>query len=124
MNVRKSTLAAAQYLRDLHVRFGDWSLALAAYNAGEKLVQNAVLRAGSKDFALLSRKGLLPAETRAYVPAVLAAANLLTGNRLLRTSGRQVPENAVVLYASSAAGSQRGTSQRVLRITGDLYEEP
>ncbi len=106
LDVQKSTLAAAQYLRDLHVRFGDWSLALAAYNAGEKLVQNAVLRAGSKDFALLSRNRLLPAETRTYVPAVLAASNLLTGTNPLGSGGRQILGSAAVRYASSAAGSQ------------------
>ena len=71
-DVVKSTRAAARYLRDLHVRFGDWSLALAAYNAGEDAVQKAIERGDSNDFGDLSRQKLLPAETRAYVPAVLA----------------------------------------------------
>jgi hypothetical protein len=62
LDVQKSTRAAARYLRDLHIQFRSWPLALAAYNAGEKLVQNAVLRAASEDFALLGRKRLLPAE--------------------------------------------------------------
>jgi hypothetical protein len=69
----KSTRAAARYLRDLHLQFGDWALALAAYNAGENAVQKAIERGESKDFGNLSRRKLLPAETRAYVPAVLAA---------------------------------------------------
>jgi membrane-bound lytic murein transglycosylase D len=86
LDVQKSTRAAARYLRDLHTQFGDWSLVLAAYNAGEHLVQNAVLRAGSEDFALLGRQRLLPAETRAYVPAVIAASTLLSGDRLFGTS--------------------------------------
>lgn len=71
-DVDKSTHAAARYLRDLHLRFGDWALALAAYNAGEDAVERAMERGESNDFANLSRRKLLPAETRAYVPAVFA----------------------------------------------------
>lgn len=104
LDVQKSTRAAARYLRDLHIQFRSWLLALAAYNAGAKLVQNAVLRAGSEDFALLGRKRLLPAETRAYVPAVMAASTLLSGNRLFGTRQRQGAISSSVLYASSAAG--------------------
>ena len=69
----KATRAAARYLRDLHLRFGDWAVALAAYNAGEDAVQRAMERGASRDFWNLSGRKLLPAETRAYVPAVLAA---------------------------------------------------
>jgi soluble lytic murein transglycosylase-like protein len=76
LDILKSTRAAARYLHLLHAQFGDWSLALAAYNAGEIVVRNAVLKSGSKDFALLSNRRLIPAETRAYVPAVMAASNL------------------------------------------------
>jgi len=82
LDVPKSTRAAALYLRDLHAQFDDWSLALAAYNVGEMVVRRAVLRANSKDFALLSNRRMIPAETRAYVPAVTAAAHLLTNNSL------------------------------------------
>ena len=82
LDVQKSTRAAARYLRTLHVQFDNWSLALAAYNAGEMVVRGAVLRNGSKDFTLLSRKRLIPVETRAYVRAVTAAAHLLTNNSL------------------------------------------
>src|ERR1019366_4490107 len=57
-------------------------LASAAYNVGEMVVRRAVLRANSKDFALLSNRRMIPAETRAYVPAVTAAAHLLTNNSL------------------------------------------
>jgi hypothetical protein len=68
-----STRAAAKYLRELNNEFGDWLLALAAYNAGEARVRKAIKVSGEKDFWRLARRGLLPAETAAFVPAVLKA---------------------------------------------------
>jgi soluble lytic murein transglycosylase-like protein len=61
----------------LHALFGDWTLALAAYNAGEGRVARAIQRADTRDFWSLAARGLLPAETIKYVPSVLAAAQLL-----------------------------------------------
>lgn len=75
----KSTYAAARYLKFLYARFGDWALTLAAYNAGERRVQNAIERTQDRDFWRLSNSGLLPRETQAYVPAVLAAQFLGEG---------------------------------------------
>ncbi len=68
-----STRAAAKYLRYLYNRFGDWKLTLAAYNAGEGRVQRIIDSIGIRDFEEMSRRGLLPVETRKYVPAVMAA---------------------------------------------------
>ena len=77
--IEASTRAAARYLRDLHTRFGDWPLALAAYNAGERSVEAALARGKATTFWQLRGEGLLPQETRNYVPAVLAAVQLLGG---------------------------------------------
>lgn len=71
-----STRAAARFLKYLYSRFGDWALTLAAYNAGEARVRNAIERVQDRDFWRLAALGLLPRETQAYVPAVLATQYL------------------------------------------------
>ena len=68
----KSTRAAARHLRDLYNEFGDWYLAMAAYNSGPGTVQHAVERTGYADFWELYRRGVLPGETRNYVPIIVA----------------------------------------------------
>lgn len=82
----KSTRAAARYLKFLYARFGDWPLALAAYNAGERRVQSAIERAGDRSFWRLAAAGMLPRETQAYVPAVLAAQFLGEGGSVMNES--------------------------------------
>lgn len=68
-----SSEAAAVYLKQLHDMFGDWSLAIAAYNCGPGNINKALRRAGGgkKDFWEIYP--LLPAETRGYLPAFIAA---------------------------------------------------
>ena len=73
----KAAKAAGAYLSFLYDSFGSWPLALAAYNCGEKAVQAAIDRSGSKTFWELSEKGLLPSETREYVPRVLATVKIV-----------------------------------------------
>jgi membrane-bound lytic murein transglycosylase D len=68
----KSTRAAARNLKDLYKQFGDWYLAMAAYNSGASTVQHAVERTGYADFWELYRRGVLPQETRNYVPIIVA----------------------------------------------------
>jgi membrane-bound lytic murein transglycosylase D len=73
LDPEKSTVAAANYLRDLYNQFGSWDLAQAAYNAGDLRVQQAIQRTGSRDFWRLHRSPLLLEETKNYVPAIHAA---------------------------------------------------
>jgi membrane-bound lytic murein transglycosylase D len=68
----KATRAAARHLHDLYNQFGDWYLAMAAYNSGAATVQHAVERTGYADFWELYRRGVLPQETRNYVPIIIA----------------------------------------------------
>ncbi|MFN3821407.1 MAG: transglycosylase SLT domain-containing protein, partial [bacterium] len=69
-DIVKSTYAACRYLRKLYYDFGDWYLALAAYNCGEKKVAAHIARYRTTDFWKLTR---LPRQTRNYVPTYLAA---------------------------------------------------
>ncbi|MDE6703638.1 MAG: transglycosylase SLT domain-containing protein [Muribaculaceae bacterium] len=73
-----SSEAAAVYLKQLYETFGDWSLAIAAYNCGPGNVNKALRRAGGgkKDFWEIYP--ILPAETRSYVPAFIAANYVMT----------------------------------------------
>lgn len=73
----KSARAAARYLRRLYGRFGDWPLVLAAYNAGQGRVSRLLESRGARDFAGVA--DALPAETRMYVPKVLALVTLRSG---------------------------------------------
>ena len=72
MDPEKATRAAAHHLRDLYHEFGDWYLAIAAYNCGPVNVEKAVERTGYADFWELRSRGALPAETTNYVPIILA----------------------------------------------------
>jgi membrane-bound lytic murein transglycosylase D len=69
----KSSRAYARYIKKLYAQFGDWYLAMAAYDWGPGAVQRAVQRTGYADFWELYRRNAMPAETRAYVPKILAA---------------------------------------------------
>jgi membrane-bound lytic murein transglycosylase D len=72
MDPEMATRAAARHLRDLYQEFGDWYLAIAAYNCGPGVVEKAVERTGYADFWELRARGVLPAETTNYVPIILA----------------------------------------------------
>ncbi len=84
----KASHAAADYLTKLYEEFGDWYLALAAYNAGEGRVAKAIKRTGCDDFFELSQKKqdrkrygrrlyYLPKETRYYVPKLMAIIKIV-----------------------------------------------
>jgi membrane-bound lytic murein transglycosylase D len=72
LDPEKATRAAAKHLHDLYTMFGDWYLAMAAYNCGPGCVERAVERTGYADFWELRRLNALPKETANYVPIILA----------------------------------------------------
>jgi membrane-bound lytic murein transglycosylase D len=81
LDPERSTRAAVRYLRKLHARYGDWPLALAAYNAGEGRVDKALARAPGATFWELAERGLLPPISRAYVPKFLALVRMVEQDR-------------------------------------------
>jgi len=72
MDPEKATRAAAQHLRDLYELYGDWYLAMAAYNCGPGNVQKGIERTGYADFWELYKRNVLPKQTMNYVPIILA----------------------------------------------------
>lgn len=72
LDFEKATRAAAKHLHDLYRRYGDWYLAMAAYNAGPGVVDRAVERTGYADFWKFCELKVLPRDTVNYVPVILA----------------------------------------------------
>src|SRR3984885_13128087 len=91
----KSSLAYAKYMKTLYNQFGDWYLAMAAYDWGPGNVQRAVMKTGYADFWELYRRGNLPAETKNYVPGIIAAI-IMAKNPEQYGLDKIVPDAAVV----------------------------
>jgi membrane-bound lytic murein transglycosylase D len=92
---QKSSIAYAKYMKTLYKQFGDWYLAMAAYDWGPGNVQRAVMRTGYADFWELYRRNVLPAETKNYVPGIIAAI-IMAKNPTQYGLDTMVPEAEVV----------------------------
>jgi membrane-bound lytic murein transglycosylase D len=77
LDEKPSAKAAATYLRNLALRFHDWRLAVAAYNAGESRVHDLLQRHRAKSYDAIAEN--LPAETQLYVPKVEAVVKRREG---------------------------------------------
>ena len=91
----KSSRAYARYIKSLYNQFGDWYLAMAAYDWGPGYVQRAVMKTGYADFWELYRRNVLPNETKNYVPGVIAAI-IMAKNPEQYGLDKMVPESPVV----------------------------
>ncbi|MCA1928116.1 MAG: LysM peptidoglycan-binding domain-containing protein [Calditerrivibrio sp.] len=91
----KSTYAAAQHLKDLYEKFGDWSLALAAYNAGAGRIQRAIDKFNTEDYFELSEYKHLAEETKDYVPKYTA---LMMIHKNLLQYGFEYPDIEPIVY--------------------------
>ncbi len=112
-----STRAAARYLRFLHDYFaGDWMLAMAAYNSGEGRVESSIAKCGYADFWELHRRGLLPSETRNYVPIILAIMIISKNQKLY---GFDVKPDHTLVYDTYEIPDQTD-----LKVVADLLGTP
>lgn len=82
LSPEKNARAASAYLETLYEKFGDWPLAIAAYNAGETRVRSLLLKHEARTFEEIAR--YLPAETQMYVPRVDATLRLREGVQLAK----------------------------------------
>ncbi len=92
----KSTRAYARYMKKLYAMFGDWYLAMAAYDWGPGNIQRIVSRSGYADFWELYRLNLMPGETRTYVPKILAA--VIMAKNPEKYGLNQLPSSPPVIY--------------------------
>src|SRR5260221_2491390 len=82
-DVLAATRAALDYLEKLHAEFGDWQLALAAYNWGENGVSRAIASNRAKRKPTVYQSLRMPRETRNYLPKLQAVKNIITKPGLL-----------------------------------------
>ncbi|MEB2312292.1 MAG: transglycosylase SLT domain-containing protein [Sorangiineae bacterium] len=82
LDPERATAAAVRYLSDLHRRFGNWDLAMAAYNMGFGGLSRAIRKYNSNDFWELARyEAGIPWETTLYVPKILAIAIVMNNKK-------------------------------------------
>ncbi|OYY94049.1 MAG: hypothetical protein B7Y41_08945 [Hydrogenophilales bacterium 28-61-23] len=92
-DILQATNAALDYLEKLHGMFGDWELALAAYNCGEGCVARAQSRGAGSDYASIR----LPQETRNYVPKLVAMRNIILEPQRFGISLETLPNESYFL---------------------------
>jgi len=115
LDPEKATRAAARHLRDLYKEFGNWYLAIAAYNCGPVTVERAVERTGYADFFELRARHALPNETTNYVPIILAMT-------IMTKNAKEYGLDDVVPQAPLEYDSVEMTAATNLDLIGDLTD--
>jgi membrane-bound lytic murein transglycosylase D len=117
MDPEKATRAAAHHLHDLYSEFGDWYLAIAAYNCGPGVVEKAVERTGYADFWELRSRGVLPLETTNYVPIILAMT-------IMEENAREYGLQDLPLDAPVEYDTVETTAPTSLLLVSDITDTP
>lgn len=116
---KKSTYAAARYLKDLFEIYQDWNLALAAYNCGPGNVNKAIKRAGDV-YDYWAIYPYLPKETRGYVPGFIAATYIMT---YYCEHGIMPMDNTLPLSSDTIHVSKEVHLQQISEVCGLSMEE-
>ncbi|MDA8092522.1 MAG: LysM peptidoglycan-binding domain-containing protein [Betaproteobacteria bacterium] len=103
-DIRAATDAALNYLQQLHTMFGNWKLALAAYNAGEGAVARAISRNRARGLPTNYESLPLPEQTRNYVPRLLAVKNIVMDPAKYGITLQSIPDQP---YFSDVALTRR-----------------
>jgi len=119
-DVMAATDAALNYLQKLHVMFGSWDLALAAYNAGEGTVMRAIERNRKKGLPTDYQSLSLPEETRNYVPKLQAVKNIMTNPELY---GLNVQSIANQPYFTTVQAPKQIDASLAAKLAGISQEE-
>jgi len=110
----RSTQAASRYLSDLYDQFGEWTLALAAYNCGPGNVRKSLRRSQEDGFWAMKKRGYLPKETRKYIPKYVAMSYLMNYSHMHDL----YPEYQVMESYATVQVYDYTTFSEISRITG------
>ncbi len=119
-DVTAATDAALTYLQKLHVMFGSWDLALAAYNAGEGTVRRAIERNRKQGLPTDYESLSLPEETRNYVPKLQAVKNIMTNPELY---GLKIQSIANRPYFTKVTAPEQIDAHLAAELAGISFDE-
>ncbi len=119
-DVKAATDAALTYLQKLHVMFGSWDLALAAYNAGEGTVMRAIERNRKKGLPTDYQSLSLPPETKNYVPKLQAVKNIMTNPEQYGLNIQPIPDQP---YFTQVTAPRQIDTKLAAKLAGVSLEE-
>jgi membrane-bound lytic murein transglycosylase D len=117
LDPEKATRAAARHLKDLYNEFGNWYLAIGAYNCGPGCIEKAVERTGYADFFELRARRAIPVETTNYVPIILAMT-------IMTKNAKEYGLDDVVPQTPLEYDTVEMTAATNLELIGDLTDTP
>ncbi len=120
----KATVAAMDYLSRLYDMFGDWNLALAAYNAGEGKISRVIQKTGTSDYYEMCKAGdALKAETRHYVPKILAICKIVRNLETLGFEPIDWNANPGLIEVKVKGGTDLMALAKTCNLSWDDFEE-
>jgi membrane-bound lytic murein transglycosylase D len=121
-DVLASTSAALDYLEKLHDMFGDWYLALAAYNWGEGNVQRAIARNQAAGLPTDYMSLKMPAETRSYVPKLQAVKNIIANPQMYGLTLPDIPNHPYFVTVTTSHDIDVDVAARLSGMTLDEFK--